>query len=82
MRRHDDLGDTQEGPPSEDDSYLGYSIASGEFNGDNEPDIVVGMPRGSNLTGKVGTKSITSSKFFGVHKGVILLLKSKTTSVH
>ncbi|GFT13886.1 integrin alpha-5 [Trichonephila clavipes] len=34
-------------------SYLlGYSSAAGEFTGDTSMDVVVGMPRGSNLTGK------------------------------
>lgn len=44
---------TDEGSPNDDDSYLGYSVASGEFTGDNTPDVAVGMPRGANLTGKV-----------------------------
>ncbi|XP_071748168.1 integrin alpha-PS2 isoform X5 [Lepeophtheirus salmonis] len=45
---------TKESAPSEDDSYLGYSVTTGDFNGDNEKnDIAVGMPRGANLTGKV-----------------------------
>ena len=45
---------TAEGSPSDDDSYLGYSVATGEFNGDGDrSDVVVGMPRGANLTGKV-----------------------------
>jgi integrin alpha 8 len=45
---------TAEGSPSDDDSYLGYSVATGEFNGDGDKaDVIVGMPRGANLTGKV-----------------------------
>jgi len=48
-----DLFSTEEGPESEDNTYLGYSLALGHFNGDSYPDIAVGMPRGSNLTGKV-----------------------------
>ncbi|XP_013779057.2 integrin alpha-8-like [Limulus polyphemus] len=43
---------TSEGPAEDDNSYLGYSLAAGEFTGDSDADIVVGMPR-SNLTGKV-----------------------------
>ena len=46
---------TAEGSPSDDDSYLGYSVATGEFNGDGDnADVIVGMPRGANLNGKVG----------------------------
>ncbi|GIY36089.1 integrin alpha-PS2 [Caerostris darwini] len=44
---------TRESPASEDDSFLGYSSAAGEFTGDKSMDVVVGMPRGNNLTGKV-----------------------------
>ena len=45
---------TAEGSPSDDDSYLGYSVATGEFDGDpSSPDVAVGMPRGSGLEGKV-----------------------------
>ncbi|GIY03476.1 integrin alpha-PS2, partial [Caerostris extrusa] len=43
---------TRESPASEDDSFLGYSSAAGEFTGDTSMDVVVGMPRGNNLTGK------------------------------
>lgn len=48
-----DIRWTREGPSWDDDSYLGYSVAHGEFTGDRESDVAVGMPRGSNLTGKV-----------------------------
>ena len=45
---------TAEGSPSDDDSYLGYSVATGEFNGDGDnADVIVGMPRGASLNGKV-----------------------------
>ena len=45
---------TEEGNPQDDDSYLGYSLTTGEFNGDGDNmDVAVGMPRGGNLTGKV-----------------------------
>jgi integrin alpha 8 len=49
-----DIRWTKEGPSWDDDSYLGYSVVHGEFSGDNESDVAVGMPRGANLTGKVG----------------------------
>jgi len=48
-----DLISTEEGPESEDNTYLGYSLALGDFTGDKLPDLAVGMPRGANLTGKV-----------------------------
>lgn len=38
---------------AEDDSYLGYSSATGDFNGDRTEGIAVGMPRGGGLLGKV-----------------------------
>ena len=62
-----DLISTGEGPDTEDDNYLGYSVALGDFTGSRQraglsgskykktkgSDLVVGMPRGANLTGKV-----------------------------
>ncbi|XP_068172455.1 integrin alpha-5-like [Antennarius striatus] len=36
-----------------DDSYLGYSVAGGEFNGDDEEDVVTGVPKGLMLYGLV-----------------------------
>ena len=45
---------TVESNPSDDDSYLGFSAAVGEFNGDGDNnDVAVGMPRGDSLFGKV-----------------------------
>ena len=58
---------TAEGSPSDDDSYLGYSVATGEFNGDNDnADVVVGMPRGANLTGKVVLYTSTLKNIFNM----------------
>ena len=54
---------TDEGSPADDDSYLGYSVATGEFTGDKDIDVAVGMPRGANLTGKVKIKLHSSIKF-------------------
>lgn len=44
---------TRESSASEDDSYLGYSSAVGDFNGDGVQGVAVGMPRGGELLGKV-----------------------------
>lgn len=33
--------------------FTGYSMAIGEFTGDRNADVVVGVPRGNKLTGKV-----------------------------
>ncbi|KAJ7999621.1 hypothetical protein DPEC_G00196300 [Dallia pectoralis] len=38
---------------SYDDSYLGYSVASGEFSGDDVQDFVTGVPKGLMLYGLV-----------------------------
>ena len=62
-----DQSKTAEGSPSDDDSYLGYSVATGDFNGDGDStDVAVGMPRGANLTGKVRTKTflVTTTRVF------------------
>ncbi|XP_026679431.1 integrin alpha-PS2-like [Diaphorina citri] len=42
---------TKEGPPTDDGSYMGYSVASGFFSG--ESGVAVGIPRGARLLGKV-----------------------------
>ena len=49
---------TEEGSPNDDDSYLGYSVTTGEFTGDDALDIAVGMPRGANLSGKVSKQTL------------------------
>ncbi|XP_060793340.1 integrin alpha-5 [Neoarius graeffei] len=36
-----------------DDSYMGYSVTVGEFNGDDDEDFVTGIPRGELLHGQV-----------------------------
>ncbi|GAB5573315.1 integrin alpha-8 isoform X1 [Prionailurus iriomotensis] len=38
---------TDVAPASYDDSYLGYSVAAGEFTGDSEQELVAGVPRGA-----------------------------------
>lgn len=52
LNRQESLS-TGEGPQSDDMSYLGYSITSGDYTGDGIEDIAVGMPRGNQLRGKV-----------------------------
>jgi len=48
---------TAEGSPNDDDSYLGYSLTTGDFDGNGDKtDVAVGMPRGANLTGTVRIK--------------------------
>ncbi|XP_003973819.2 integrin alpha-5-like [Takifugu rubripes] len=42
---------------SYDDSYLGYSVAAGEFSGDGEEDFVTGVPKGLMLYGLVSVLS-------------------------
>ena len=42
-------------------------MATGEFNGDNDnADVVVGMPRGANLTGKVVLYTSTLENIFNM----------------
>lgn len=44
---------TSESSSNDDDSYLGYSMTTGDFDGDGEEDVAVGMPRGAKLLGKI-----------------------------
>ncbi|XP_017880871.1 integrin alpha-PS2 isoform X2 [Ceratina calcarata] len=44
---------TKEGPATEDDSYMGYSVTTGDFIGNGDSGTAVGVPRGSDLLGKV-----------------------------
>ncbi|GFV97530.1 integrin alpha-5 [Trichonephila clavipes] len=44
--------------------FSGYSIAIGEFTGDKNPDVVVGVPRGHRLAGKI---SLFNSTLFSLH---------------
>uniref|UniRef100_A0A8C7H7T4 Integrin subunit alpha 8 n=1 Tax=Oncorhynchus kisutch TaxID=8019 RepID=A0A8C7H7T4_ONCKI len=43
-----------------DDSYLGYSVAVGEFTGDSEQELIAGVPRGAQNFGYVSTESHAS----------------------
>lgn len=49
----DKVYSTKESSSKEDDSYLGYSSITGDFNGDGSEGVAVGMPRGGGLLGKV-----------------------------
>jgi integrin alpha 8 len=48
---------TKEGTATDDDSYLGYSVASGDFTGEGRQGCAVGMPKGADLLGKVGSNA-------------------------
>ncbi|CAH0555707.1 unnamed protein product [Brassicogethes aeneus] len=67
---------TNEGQAKDDDSYMGYSTITGDFQDTGEQGIVVGMPRGAELHGRVlfftwnltNYKNISSNKigsYFG-----------------
>ncbi|KAB7504078.1 Integrin alpha-PS2 [Armadillidium nasatum] len=44
---------TSEAPKQFDMSYMGFSLCMGNFDGDSEEDVAVGVPRGSSLKGMV-----------------------------
>uniref|UniRef100_A0A1A8SHV5 Integrin, alpha V n=1 Tax=Nothobranchius rachovii TaxID=451742 RepID=A0A1A8SHV5_9TELE len=44
---------TKSAGPQYDDSYLGYSVTVGDFNGDGKEDFVTGVPRGQQALGYV-----------------------------
>ncbi|XP_076460948.1 integrin alpha-8-like isoform X2 [Babylonia areolata] len=52
-RNNQQFVSTEEGPPEDDDSYMGYSSAVGDFDGDHVDDYVVGVPKGAGHLGKV-----------------------------
>lgn len=48
---------TKEGPNSEDDSYMGYSVETITYHDTGISGAVVGVPRGHGLNGKVKKKN-------------------------
>ncbi|XP_070139070.1 integrin alpha-PS2 isoform X2 [Drosophila bipectinata] len=57
---------TGESPSANDDSYLGYSMVTGDFDGDRNEDVAIGMPRGANLVGKIVVNSWNMSNIFNI----------------
>ncbi|KAJ8258192.1 hypothetical protein GJAV_G00194210 [Gymnothorax javanicus] len=64
---------TRQAQGTYDDSYLGYSVAVGEFSGDAEEDFVAGVPKGVMLYGLVsllnGTNMNSMLNFTGEQMG-------------
>lgn len=50
---HHNLQYTKEGPAYEDNNYLGYSLTVGDFQGNGDSGVAVGVPRGKDLYGNV-----------------------------
>ncbi|XP_023158758.1 integrin alpha-PS2 isoform X2 [Ceratitis capitata] len=55
---------TAESSSQDDDSYLGYSMVTGDFDGDRIEDIAIGMPRGAGLLGKIVVNHWNMSNIF------------------
>ncbi|XP_049903567.1 integrin alpha-8 [Epinephelus moara] len=54
---------TRAAEDSHDDSYLGYSVAVGEFTGDSEQELIAGVPRGAQNFGYVAMINSTNLTF-------------------
>ncbi|XP_019484887.1 PREDICTED: integrin alpha-8 [Hipposideros armiger] len=54
---------TEVAPASYDDSYLGYSVAAGEFTGDAQQELIAGVPRGAQNFGYVSIINSTDMTF-------------------
>ncbi|XP_012870193.1 PREDICTED: integrin alpha-8 [Dipodomys ordii] len=54
---------TEVAPASYDDTYLGYSVAAGEFTGDSQQELVAGVPRGAQNFGYVSIINSTDMTF-------------------
>ncbi|VVC36327.1 Hypothetical protein CINCED_3A009292 [Cinara cedri] len=57
---------TNEGPQTDDDSYLGYSVAVGAFGFGSESGVAVGMPRGAELFGKIVLYSTNLTNLYNI----------------
>ncbi|XP_030382273.1 integrin alpha-PS2 isoform X2 [Scaptodrosophila lebanonensis] len=57
---------TPESSSPNDDSYLGYSMVTGDFNGDHNEDVAIGMPRGANLLGKIVVNRWNMANIFNI----------------
>ncbi|KAH8364973.1 hypothetical protein KR200_007805, partial [Drosophila serrata] len=57
---------TSESSSANDDSYLGYSMITGDFNGDRSEDVAIGMPRGANLVGRIVVNSWNMANIFNI----------------
>lgn len=57
---------TAKSPPQDDDTFLGYSVTAGEFSGDKDFDVAVGMPKGNNYTGKVVVFTSTLQNVYNI----------------
>ncbi|XP_039973150.1 integrin alpha-8 isoform X2 [Xiphias gladius] len=54
---------TRAAEDTHDDSYLGYSVAVGEFTGDSEQELIAGVPRGAQSFGYVAVINSTNLTF-------------------
>ncbi|XP_020504152.1 integrin alpha-8 [Labrus bergylta] len=54
---------TRAAEDTHDDSYLGYSVAVGEFTGDSEQELIAGVPRGAQNFGYVVMINSTNMTF-------------------
>ncbi|CAM1326869.1 ITGAV (predicted) [Pycnogonum litorale] len=61
-----DRAATTEDAKDLDTSYMGFSSAVGEFSGDDDPDVVVGRPRGGNLSGQILLFNSTLHSLFNI----------------
>ncbi|XP_011603981.1 integrin alpha-8 [Takifugu rubripes] len=63
LRRVPEEKHTRAAEDTHDDSYLGYSVAVGEFTGDSEQELIAGVPRGAQNFGYVAMINSTNMTF-------------------